>query len=249
MSNPLSAVVASTKSAAVIGELEARILGGDLSAGERLPTEAELCEQLGVSRSVVRDAIRTLAARGLVEVRQGRGITVAEPDTATFGQALVMLLSRSELTMGQVIEARAALETSLVRLAAERGDSQNWSILAGILDDLAEAVDDQDWETARRVHLSFHTGILNAVKLPAMELMLMPMTEVIVLSSTPPNANKPEDWSVERHALILDRLKDSDADGAEQAMRQHFSATADWPRYKQFNDAPFSAALKAARPT
>ena len=96
----------------VAAGLELRILRGEFAQGERLPTEDRLAETLGVSRSVVRDAIRTVAARGLITVRQGQGITVSLPSDAAFGQALLALLMRSDLTMADVIDARAALETS-----------------------------------------------------------------------------------------------------------------------------------------
>ena len=72
----------------IVREFEDRIVYGELAPGERLPTESELCELLGVSRSVVRDAVRTLVARGLVEVRQGRGMIVAAPDDHAYSVAL-----------------------------------------------------------------------------------------------------------------------------------------------------------------
>src|SRR5262249_41773883 len=68
----------------VASQITGEILRGDLRPGERLPTEAKLGEILGVSRSVVRDAVRTLAARGLVTVRQGTGTVVASPTDAAY---------------------------------------------------------------------------------------------------------------------------------------------------------------------
>src|SRR5919199_5764138 len=118
----------------LVAELERRILLGDPGAGERLPTEAELCQLFGVSRSVVRDALRTLAARGLVRVGPGHGIIVADPSDEVFGDALLRLLARSRLTMREVTEARAAIETHLGPLAAERGNEEDWERMAEQLD-------------------------------------------------------------------------------------------------------------------
>ena len=98
--------------------LESRILDGEYQPGEKLPTEPELERLLDVSRSVVRDALRTLSARGLVEIRQGRGVTVTKPGDYAYGDAMALLLRRSDLTMGDVLEARQALETSLAPLIA-----------------------------------------------------------------------------------------------------------------------------------
>ena len=83
-------------------ELGAQIVRAELPEGARLPTEAELGDVYRVSRSVIRDAIRTLSARGLVEVRQGHGMVVAQPSDAPFAEALIILLMRSSLTLGDV---------------------------------------------------------------------------------------------------------------------------------------------------
>src|SRR5258708_33888506 len=76
-------------------EIGTKIVRGELHAGERLPTETELGVLFGVSRSVIRDAIRTLSARGLVNVRQGHGMQVSQSSDVTFGEALIILLMRS----------------------------------------------------------------------------------------------------------------------------------------------------------
>ena len=113
------------KSERLVSALEQKILSGRLPAGARLPTEGELCDYLHVSRSVVRDAIRALVARGLVTVRQGRGMSVAMPSDAAFSRALLVLLARSDLTMGDVFLARASIETRLVALAAKSGTDED----------------------------------------------------------------------------------------------------------------------------
>src|SRR5919108_5797987 len=120
---------AQTRSASIAHGIEALILRGDLPGGQRLPTETELGEVLGVSRSVVRDAVRMLAARGLLEVRQGYGTMVATPSDEAFSAALLGLLMRSGLTMGDVIEARAALETQLARVVADSASEDDWQRL------------------------------------------------------------------------------------------------------------------------
>src|SRR5689334_18843294 len=97
-----------------VGEtLEERILRGDWAPGERIPSEPELARQLGVSRSVVRDAVRTLAARGLLEVRQGFGTTVRPPADDTYHDAISVMLARSDLTAGDLALAREALDLRL----------------------------------------------------------------------------------------------------------------------------------------
>src|SRR5919108_3290104 len=97
----------------VVRELERRILSGELRSGERLPTEGELGVELGVSRTVIRDAVRTLTTRRLVRVRHGFGMEVAPPSDLALSHALADLLMRAEVTVGDVLEARAALDRRL----------------------------------------------------------------------------------------------------------------------------------------
>jgi DNA-binding FadR family transcriptional regulator len=236
----LSAMPDSLKSDRVVAELERRILSGELEPGRRLPTEAELCELLAVSRSVVRDAIRSLAARGLVAVKQGQGMTVAVPDDTAFSHALVVLLARANLTMDEVMNARATLETSLVPLAATRGTPKDWAELRAIYETFAAAVEDGQFDVAQDTHLDFHLGLLRAIHQPALELFLKPMTAVMVITAAPPRANMREDWEVETHLPILEALEAGDSAAVEEAMRAHFAATTDPRRYRKFRARRFT---------
>jgi GntR family transcriptional regulator, transcriptional repressor for pyruvate dehydrogenase complex len=222
----------------VTAELERRIIRGEPAAGQRLPTEVELCELFGVSRSVVRDALRTLVARGLVRVGPGQGIVVADPTDHAFGQALLLLLARSELTMREVTEARAVIETNLVPLAATRGTAEDWARLEGHLVNFGNAVDEEDWRGAHREHLAFHQALLRAINLPALEILLKPMHEIIVLSSVPPTDDR-ELWDVAAHPPILAALRAGDENGARTALRDHFERFLGDPRYEAFEATHF----------
>jgi DNA-binding FadR family transcriptional regulator len=91
-SRPIKKQTLAEQMADTIKEL---ILSGELSGGDTLPTEPELCEQFGVSRTVVRDATRILMAIGLVEVVQGAGVFVTASQSGAFGEALLIALRRS----------------------------------------------------------------------------------------------------------------------------------------------------------
>jgi GntR family transcriptional regulator, transcriptional repressor for pyruvate dehydrogenase complex len=227
------------KSDRVAAELERRILVGELQAGDRLPTEDALCGIFDVSRSVVRDAIGRLVARGLVTVRQGRGTTVAEPSDAAFGLAALALLARSDLTVGDVIDARAKLETAIIPNAAHTGTSEDWAFLASSYETFADAVHRGAWDTARDAHVTFHLGLLQALHQPALQLLLRPMTEVILMSSEPPSVTEPADWEVETHWPIVMALRDRDAEAVEQAVRGHYAALEDEQRYGRYRSKPF----------
>lgn len=234
---------AELKSERLVAAFERQILSGLLAPGTRLPTEGELCDQLNVSRSVIRDAIRSLVARGLVTVRQGRGMTVAMPSDTAFSGALLVLLTRSGVTMGDVIEARSTIETRLIGLAAASGTDEEWAQLEATLDEFAGAVAEGDDALANEKHAAFHIGIMGAIHQPALDLMLKPLTQVILVSSTASLVrSSPEDWEVEVHRPILEALKAGDAAAAEQAMAQHFEVSTAPAPYKEFLDRKFSDA-------
>lgn len=213
---------------------------------ERLPTEGELCDLFGVSRSVIRDALRTLKARGLVHVGPKQGIVVAAPSDEAYGEALLLLLARSGLTMREVTEARAAIEINIGPLAAARGTERDWARMDEHLHGFGEAVQAGEWTRAHAEHLAFHLALLNAVHLPALEILLKPVQEVIVLSSVPPTADNPELWDVPAHPPILAALRRGDADDVQQALEQHFARFLGDERYAAFEERPFrDAGLEA----
>jgi DNA-binding FadR family transcriptional regulator len=237
-----------TLSEAVATELEELILRGDLKDGQRLPTEAELGDALGVSRSVLRDAVRTLVARGLLDVRQGHGTVVSAPSSETYGDAMVALLMRSGATIGDVLGARAALESALAPLAAENGDDADWARMERHLDAFASAVADSRWSDAHTEHLGFHLGLFGALHLPALEALLAPIATCILLTSFPPRPDHASLWEVENHPPILAALRARDGAAAQAAIERHFSDM-EVEVYAELRSTPFQrgAQLEAYR--
>lgn len=219
----------STLSDRIALDLGTQIVKGDLAPGTRLPSELELCDLYSVSRSAIRDAIRTLAGRGLIDVRHGLGMSVTQPTDAPFSQALIILLMRSDLTIADVRESRAAIETQLAPLAAQRGLDSDWDVLEGHLQVYAAAVKERAWREARDAHLAFHYTMLEAIRLPALTIILKPMQQVILLCSTPPRQTSRQDlgrvWTladVEGHRPIVEALRARDPVALHEAMAAHF---------------------------
>jgi DNA-binding FadR family transcriptional regulator len=178
-------------------------------------------------------------------------MAVAEPSDAAFGRALTALLARSDLSMGDVIDARAAIETRLVPLAARAGTSEDWEHLDEVCTAFEQEVEASAWELVRRSHLEFHVGLLRAIRQPALELFLKPMTEIIMVSSTPPRPAVKEDWEVETHRPILEALAAGKPKRAEEAVGAHFAAMTDPDRYRDFRARRFGSVfteLPWARP-
>jgi GntR family transcriptional regulator, transcriptional repressor for pyruvate dehydrogenase complex len=221
----------------VVLALERRILSGELKSGERLPTEGELRVQLGVSRTVVRDAIRTLTNRHLVLVRHGFGMEVAAPSDLAFSHALADLLMRADVTVGEVLEARAALDRQLAPLAARNATDADVAQMQHQLERFADAAAAGDAAVAQDAHLEIHLGLVRAMHLPALELLLKPMAEVILLSSVRPAPDR-ERWEVDSHRPLVAALDARDEQRLVEAVDEHF-AVLQAPPYDSFRAARF----------
>jgi DNA-binding FadR family transcriptional regulator len=233
--------VGDLKSDRVAAVLEHQILSGALAPGTVLPIESELVDILGVSRTVVRDAVRTLVARGLLYARQGRGTIVAEPNSDAFANAMVALLARSGLTMGEVMQSRAILETLIVGIAAQASTEEDWKALEDAYEALRAAAGRGDTAEANLAHAAFHNGILQATHQKALALMLTPMSEIATLTGgASVRSGFTEDWEVEAHLPILEAIKRRDPDAAAQAMRAHFEVSMRPSAYQEFLDQPFA---------
>ncbi len=146
----------------VVEELGSRIVRGDLAPGAALPNEAQLCLELGASRSVVREAVKSLAAKGLLELRTRTGTRVLAPthwnllDLDVLGWRYASL-PRSQF-FRELFEIRRMIEPPAAALAAERAKDEDVGALA-LAFDVMQSVDETS-DAAIEADLRFHRGIL-----------------------------------------------------------------------------------------
>src|SRR5215471_10418602 len=100
-----------------------QLLAGELKAGDRLLAERDLALTLGVSRPVLREALRSLAMLGLLDIQHGRGAYVRAADASVLGQALTLCLAPEPNILDDVLQARIAIECQSIRLACERASA------------------------------------------------------------------------------------------------------------------------------
>ena len=113
-----TSVTKANLSSQIANQLEELILSQELKAGERLPGEIELAEQFGTSRNILREALTSLKERGLVTVRNGSGVYVAQPDARILGNVVNRLVAVGSASIQEVYELRVALEVQSSGLAA-----------------------------------------------------------------------------------------------------------------------------------
>ena len=202
----------------------ARILTAvrDQPAGTRLPTERQLTESLGVGRSTVREALNGLALIGVVEVRHGQGVFVAERTTA-----LPTVFELGTVEARQLHEARAVIEIEIARLAALRRTPEQLEALEALLADHKADLDAGRLPVvqASRFHLLLAEAADNAVLASVLRPYFRLMFErgPALYETAPAYAR----WELEQHRAILDAVRDGDADRASTLMRAHVDAMSD----------------------
>jgi GntR family transcriptional regulator, transcriptional repressor for pyruvate dehydrogenase complex len=242
----LPRIAESSKRAHVANLLEDMILQGAIAPGEQLPTEMELAQKLEVSRTVIRDAVRILATKGLVDVRQGKGTLVTHPSTEAYTGAILLLLARSEHTVADVYETRRVLDRQLAPVIAENSRAEDAAILSEAATQLEAAVLRADLHSAMQSHVDFHLGLMRAIHLPLLELILPPLEQMLIFTTLPPSLDDPRLWYVEAHRAIADALAAPTGRKRrlEEAIDQHWSFV-DEPDYVKYGERSLASAISS----
>lgn len=191
-----------------------------LRPGDRLPAERELARRLGVSRPVLREALRALALMKVVDIRHGTGTYVTSLEPRQLISHLDFAFSSDESALTKVFEARRVVESGNVRLAARRVSDEALDELSALLAQLQLALDDP--EQFSRVDIAFHDAICRA----ADNFMLAQFMTIVdtlgkVSRQRTGRQRRVRETAVRDHRLILDALRARDPDAAERAMRGH----------------------------
>jgi GntR family transcriptional regulator, transcriptional repressor for pyruvate dehydrogenase complex len=212
----------------VVQRLEDLVLT-ELEPGAELPSEAELAAQFDVSRLTVREAARSLQARGLVETRHGRRATVAHPNAAPIGSFFTAAVRRDPRQLLDLLEVRRALEVHIASLAAGQAGRAAVSAMELALAAMREAADDP--VALQETDLSFHASLAAGAGNQLLSFLIEAMEEPLRASRMRSmrghlaRGGTIEDV-IEQHARILDRVKARDAAGAAAAMLAHLEQTA-----------------------
>lgn len=142
----------------VVADIKEMIMSGEYKIGEKLPTEMKLCDQMGVSRTCVREAIRVLQAIGYVEIRPGKGAFVANYQKSTDNSSL--WYDVEGVKFYDFMEVRMAIETLSVRLAVERATDKQIRELREIHTSFVEATEKRDMLKMIMLDELFHTKII-----------------------------------------------------------------------------------------
>lgn len=222
-----SSAVPSRLGDAVVEKISRAIMEGHLKPGDPLPAESRIAAAFGVSKAVAREAVRDLAARGMVLVQQGKVSRVRAPDAEPLDRFFRFAVRGSANGLSEAIELRRVLEPAAARLAAMRRSADDIAALRAILADMNEALADVPaWIEA---DIRFHEAIASATgnRLLAFQLRgLRPVNREVMERFNSRDHRGPAEWreTLRRHVIVIDAIEAGDADRAEAAMRAHFAA-------------------------
>lgn len=247
-----STLEAETLPRKVAGAIIASILRGQFGPGDELPAAGDLAGEFGVSRPVVREALKIVATVGMVTSRQGRYSRVAER-AAWKDLAPEILDARLEVgaiedILGDALELRRVIETEAAALAAERATDDDLAAMTRELEALRLAVGDPRTYTAHDV--AFHDAILRATNNRLFLQLIEQMGELLMLSRTvsvTASADRTPQ-SQEGHEGVFLAIRDRAPERARQAMSDHLSwaERVNVAQYREAHDAATSASASPA---
>jgi GntR family transcriptional regulator, transcriptional repressor for pyruvate dehydrogenase complex len=212
----------------VTRQIARRIVSGELEPGAVLPIEPMLAEQFGVSRTVVREAVRMLVSMGLLTVRQGSGTRVRPPEEWDYLDPLVLFeqvrSGKGEGLLEEVLDVRRVLEVEVAGWAAERRTDEELAELGTYLEGMAASTSNPEEFT--RLDIEFHERILSSARNRILREALRPINDVLTTGRfiTARNAIQRSgsvEMSQRGHEEIYEAVADRDADAAREAMRRH----------------------------
>lgn len=211
--------------AKVFAFLRERLLEGSIKSGDRLIPERDLAAQLGVSRPILREALRALSMIGVVEIRDRVGTIVRRPDVSVLGDFFAFSLAQQGDIIDDVMEARIAIECQAIRLACQRATLSDFERIREALDRIEATIDSP--EDGSKADFEFHAALVRAAKSDTLLSLYQAMRTLLVRS----HRDRRElvgryagikDYLVDDHRRIFEALVARDEGRADEVLRKHF---------------------------
>lgn len=212
----------------VLEQIRELMDGGVLKPGDKLMPERELAERLGVSRTSVREAIRTLEVMGAVSTRPGGGTFVRDTNADAIIRPLAIFLAVEQSSLLDMFEVRRIFESATARLAAERASNEELERIRGALGSMEQSFNLRDSEKGEGSDLEFHQAIAEAAHNTLLIKLFRTFSDELsrVVSAArrqlytgPGEARK----IIEHHRRICEAIERHDPDLAARQMTEHLT--------------------------
>jgi GntR family transcriptional repressor for pyruvate dehydrogenase complex len=208
----------------VANKIETTIVARHYKPQDRLPSERDLAESFAVSRTVIREAMKLLEARGLIEILTGNGVFVSQPDTSVVTRSLGMYLHLQGTVQDsefKVHELRRILEVEIAGLAAERATEAELDQLRQIIERMSAA--DHPREQVAMLDLEYHITLAQATHNEMISMVYEPVIEYLrqqLLLAWQRYDRSPEVFN-HQHQQLYEAVRDHDPSRARAAMTAH----------------------------
>jgi GntR family transcriptional repressor for pyruvate dehydrogenase complex len=225
---PFQKVQPEKLSTSVVRQIELLILRGILRPGERLPSERELSERLGVSRPSLRDAVAELQSQGLLTTRASAGIFVADVLGSAFSPALTRLFATHDEAVFDYLSFRRDIEGLAAERAARLGSDSDLKVIQAIFDKMETAQSRRSPEEEAQLDAQFHTAIIeaghNVVMLHMMRSMFDLLREGVFYNRQVMFKQRTTRLALlDQHRAINDAVQARDPAAARAAIESHLS--------------------------
>ncbi|MBO8130633.1 MAG: FadR family transcriptional regulator [Candidatus Marinimicrobia bacterium] len=215
-----------TLSQEVQDQIERAILEKKFQPGEKLPTEFELAEMFGVSRTAIREALQMLRAKGLISVKKRDGIYIENysPKNVIKPMRFFFELNFNEDLIKHLVEIRKIIEPEICRLAARNRSEENLGELEENLNKFSN-VDESETELEGKLDRDFHRIIARSTQNPIIPIMMDPIYQILpkiktlILAKIKTAKNSAQIY----HQQIYEHIRDQDEDGAYLIMKKHMN--------------------------
>ncbi|MCW1934997.1 FadR/GntR family transcriptional regulator [Pararhodobacter zhoushanensis] len=206
----------------VCDQIRSEIQAGRIAAGDKLPSERDLAEQLQVSRATVREAFRTLEIGGVLSLLKGvkGGAVVMRGDAKPITQTITDLLSLGGLSLADYTEARTSLQKEIIRLACERATPEDFAALEANIAATREKTTEAQIEDRTALTVEFYALLARATKNKAMELLMSAVTEPLAYYIRQIGVDRT--WDVaESRTKVVNHIRARDVAAAVAEMSSH----------------------------
>lgn len=205
----------------IANDLEQKIRNKELKENDKLPSERELTSIYGVSRNVIREALKAMEEKGLVDIKMGKGVFVTKPEVSNVSDTLETFIDTTSISIEQVVEARKELELVVCRLAIERADKEDIQKLSVIYEEMQALLGNPAAFCEKDAE--FHVRLAKASQNEMLELFTKTINNVLdrklVLDSRDGYLVR-ERAQIEHKAIIM-ALEYKDMAGIEDAVQRH----------------------------
>ncbi|MDO6602864.1 FadR/GntR family transcriptional regulator [Arenibacter palladensis] len=214
-------------------ELTEAIRAGKYLPGNKIPTENDLCKMFKVSRTAIREAVKKMSAKGIVEVKRGSGVYVSEMSIKNASEILNIFfeLSTNEDVILQTINARLILEPAIAAQAAKYRNDQDVELLKKNMIAM-RSCDLNDKKRETELDNDFHRTLLSITNNTVLDLLLSPIfnlmpkfKSIVYAKPTYGNILKDKEIMLEHHENILQAIISQNSDKASEAMKVHIIET------------------------